>query len=164
MQPQLLSGARGVISVTDADGNENILGMVLDISINPVYGQQQTFVCGAFNATSIDPVSMDISGSLSRVIPISMAGQPTTPNPKFSAIDLGLMQSIQNALKAKSVVITLRDKITDKVMGSIRECRGSGESLSGSAQNLFTARTNFIGIFDGSYDNQQTAPKLGYLA
>ena len=163
MLPQLASGARGIVSYRTADGSVKVLGLALDISVNLAEGVQQTFVMGSYNAPGIDPISVDCTGSVSRVVPVNSSSSTQADQSQISAIDLGLQQQIQNVLSSQSVEVTVRDRVTDRVLGSIKEARFSGRSLSMGAQSLMTERLSFVGIWDGSYNNQQTAPLLGYL-
>ena len=163
MLPQLLSGARGVISYKLADGTVKILATALDVNINVAEGQQQTFVLGSYNAPSIDPTGIDVTGSVSRVIPVNLPASASQVSPDLSAIDLGLQQQIQNVLISQAVDVTLTDRITDKVMGSIREARFSGSALNEGAQSVATQRISFVGIWDAGYNGtEQVASLLGY--
>lgn len=168
MLPMLISGARGEISYTDASGTTRVLATALDINVSVADGQQQTFVVGSYNAAAIDPTGTDVSGSVSRVIPVNSGAAPTgggksTPITNLSDIDLGLQQRIQQILSSEAVTLTLTDKVTDKVVASVRECRFAGSGLNLAAQGLANKRISFVGIWDGGYNgNSNVASLLGY--
>jgi hypothetical protein len=163
MEPLLYSGARGRINYRDVNGNQRTLGIALDLSVSVNESVQQTFVIGSYNAPVLDPTAIDVSVSMSTVIPMNTATSSTTPATNISAIDLGLEASIQNVLVSQSVTIEIMDRITNKVLASIRECRFAGRSISTSATGVASARYQFSGILDAGRDGtENSAAKLGY--
>lgn len=162
-QPLLFSGARGKVSYTTKDGVHKTLGLALDVNVSRSYGQQQTYVIGSYNPVAIDSTSIDVSVSLSRVIPVNEAGDSSKiASDRLTAIDLGLEVSIQDALTSEALTLDITDRITDKIIASVREMRFAGGSLGNPAQGLATERLNFIGTFDAGYNGANAGAKLGY--
>lgn len=186
-QPQLLSGARGVISVKYAkdDGSrvDLTLALALDISVNVRESVRETYVMGALNPVTLDPVAIDVDCSVGRVVPVNRrnAAEPgangapiagdaagTTASPKnavtgenglssaASAIQLGLEETINRILTHDTVEIQIKDKITGKIIAVVKEARFAGRTLSTSTGDVANERINFVGIYDGGYENEST--------
>ena len=160
--PLLYSGARGRVSYVDVNGNQQTLGVALDINVSVQQTVQQTYVIGSYNAPALDPTSVSVSVSLSTVIPMNVPNSSAFAGDRASSIGLGLEPTIQNVLTSNAITIDLIDKITDKVIASVRECRFGGRTTSTNASGIATSRMNFVGIWVSSYNNEDGAAKLGY--
>jgi hypothetical protein len=170
-QPNLLSGARGIISYVDTTGVSRTLGLALDISVNVTAGVRTTLVMGHFAPVASDPTGMDCTCSIGIVIPINKSVVPTgasqsAPLPgsnRSNTIDLGLEPKIIDALTSQSLQIDLMDQVTNKITASIRGARFSGRSTSLNAQDVATTRLNYTAIFDAGYGgDENNGVKLGY--
>lgn len=167
--PQLLSGARGVIY-----NGKIALAIATDISVNVRHAVRPTFVVGDMNAAAIDSLSYDVDVSIGRVIPVNLFS--TTPNPAgtppvagsnqstgsydgapsataISAIGLGLEATIASMITAKDLNIVLQDRVTQQTIASVQGCRFSGRTQSLTANDLANERLTFVGIYDSGNTN-----------
>jgi hypothetical protein len=178
--PQLLSGARGLISLAASDGTNRTLAIILDVTVTVRAGVRDTFVMGALNALSLDPTAIDVDVTLGRCIPVNASGTLSTPpsggtlsggaspggsqsnvtasGDGVTAIDLGLEELILSTLSTNAVDITLTDSITGLVISSVRQCRFTGRTLSLNAGDVANERLNFTGIYDSGTAANPNAP------
>ena len=172
--PQLASGARGVVQITDSAGVLKTLAVALDINVNVRSSVRETYVMGELNPVSLDPTSIDVDCSFGRVIPISKqtssapidktnhvarsSGDAVNPT---HAVEFNAEQLIQNTLTSNSIDIALYDTITNKYLATVKGARFSGRSLSTNTSDIANERLNFVGIWDAGYDNNQSA-NTGY--
>jgi hypothetical protein len=162
-QPLLHSGARGVVKYTDAAGNLKTLALALNIDVSINQGVRQTYVMGSKNPVMQDPLSIDVTCSVGRVVPVNSAtSQDVSVESQMTAIGLGLEATINASLESESLTIQLVDKITGKVIANIKEARFAGRSMSVNAQDVASERINFVGIYDAGYDNENGGVLLGY--
>jgi hypothetical protein len=160
--PMLMSAARGKITYIDGSGNQRILAFALDISVSEAVSNRKTYCIGSLNPLSIDPTGIDVTASISRVVPVNDIDSEELLQGKTSSADLGLNPKIQDILTSQTIAIELLDKVTDKIICGVREARFAGRSLGVNAQGVATERLNFTGIFDPNYSNSNTGVKLGY--
>lgn len=156
MRPQLFSGARGKITFTDSNGVATILALVTDLSISENAGLKPTFVVGAENAVAIDPLSMDVTASIGRVIPIS-GGTDGKPLAAYTAIDLGFEEVLNTVLAKESVEIQVEDKhpsdpTKTAIVAVVKYARFAGRSTSVGAGDTASERYQFVGILDAGYN------------
>jgi hypothetical protein len=170
--PQLLSGARGVFSYVDANGNSVVLAIATDCTVNSRYGNQATFVLSRENAAGIDPVSLDCDVSIGRVIPVNQIDGTSSPTPwqagsqtsHNDAYVLGLKTLIQNMATANSLTLSLQDKVTGAYVGSVSGCRSNGGSASVAAQAIAGERLSFTGIYDSGYAGEDSPDAIGFVS
>lgn len=183
--PQLLSGARGIVSVTYRDDSGNAftktLAVALDISVNVRESVRETYVMGELNPVALDPVAIDVDCSIGRVIPVNRIDAPsgtstdltadasgTSLNPKVnqtvnsktsaaSAIQLGLEETINRILSHDTIDIEIKDKITGATIAMVKEARFAGRSISTGAGDVASERLNFVGIYDKGYGSENSA-------
>jgi hypothetical protein len=186
--PQILSGARGVVGYTDADGITHQLAIATDITINVRAAVRDTYVMGNLNAMSLDPTMIDCDCSIGRVVPMNQAGaaqsagglapsvggwQSNGQQSGTGAIELGLEQPVNTTtgaggeeldgiLFANSLQITLTDEITGKVVGAVQQARFSGRTLNLGSGDVATERMNFTGIYDSGFDGENSGVQTGY--
>lgn len=182
--PQLLSGARGIIFQ-----GQTALAVATDISVNVRQSVRPTFVVGDMNAVAIDSLAYDVDVSVGRVIPVNtaQANASSTSTPPvtgtngpnagsfegqttataISAIGLGLEQVIATMVSASDIVIALQDRVTGAFIASVQGCRFSGRTQSMNANDIANERLTFVGIYDAGYQpangtGDNTASALGY--
>lgn len=165
MQPQLFSGARGKISYTytDSAGNKatDVLAFVTEVSVSVQDGLQPTYVIGQIEPKSIEPLSIDVSCRIGRMIPINTTTGELIEN--ANSIGQHFEFSIDQILTKDSVDITIEDKITGKTLGIVKHARCAGRSTSTSSGDIARESYNFIGIFDGGYGgDSNTATEINY--
>lgn len=181
-QPQLLSGARGIVKTTAADGSQKTLAVALDISVNVRESVRETYVMGELNPMALDPVAIDVDCSIGRVVPVNRTGAAlngakdglvgdaagTAANPHVasesnsnasaaSAIQLNLEKTISEILTADTIQIDIYDKISGKAIASVKEARFAGRTISTGAGDVASERLNFVGIYDSGYDSENSA-------
>lgn len=158
MKPQLLTGARGELSIAG-----KTVAYVTDVSISLSHNVRPIHTFGAPNARSVEPLSVSpVSVSVGRVVPVNSASDNSETGAKnTSAIQMGAEPALQNILTADDVTIILKDKLTDKVVATVMNCRFSGRSLSVSAGQIATERLQFMGIYDAGQSSENTANKIG---
>lgn len=170
VRPQLLSGTRGKISIKDANGTVRTLALIVDVDVSVRASVRETFVMGSENAVSLDPVGIEVDCSVGRVVPVNLPGAELNGNKdglagdtaKTSAIALGLEQTIQTMLVSNTIEITLTDKITDRVIASVKEARFAGRSISTGAEGVASERLNFVGIYDSGNGGTENVTTTGY--
>lgn len=173
--PQLASGARAQIFVTDSSGNERLVAIATDVSVQVSDQIIPSYVCGEINPISLEPVGADASCSIGRLIPVNSSGaaasgknaadgsaqlSASANDPATTAIELGLEDQINNILTAPALTIRVHDKIINTNIAIIKEARFAGRSQSVSSGGLATERLNFVGIYDAA--NGNTPEALGY--
>jgi hypothetical protein len=162
MQPMLFSGARGKILRTSPTGQVETLAVVLDINVSRNDGVQTTFVVGSLNGVANDPTGTDVSVGFSAVVPVSdSTGKVDTKH--LTSVGQQLTPTLKSILISNALTIEVQDRITNRVVASIRECRFTGENLSLAATSVGTKRFNYVGILDAGYDGKENvATNLGY--
>jgi hypothetical protein len=166
MKPQLFSGARGRIDFTDKDGNTQTLAFVTDVSIQSNHNLRPSYVIGDINPKTIEPLGEDASASIGRIIPMNESTSSAAKQ-KFTAIDWGLEEKVNDMLSAGTVEIVIYDKnpgdpTKPNIVGSLKYARAAGKSMSMSSSDLATERYQFIGIWEGSYGNDQVGQTVNY--
>jgi len=169
--PQLLSGARGLVSYKDSQGNPFTLAIATDITINVRAAVRDSFVMGRLNAATLDPTAIDVDCSIGRLIPVNTstlnsqpaAGKHTVGNGvgATTAIELGLEELINNILSANAIEISLQDSVTGQFTSSVKQARFTGRTLSDAAGDVANERLNFVGIYDSGTNGENSAP-TGY--
>jgi hypothetical protein len=153
-QPQLFSGARGIIYK-----DEKAIAVAIDITVTVREGVRQTYVMGSYVPAAQDPTSIDVDCSIGRVIPLNPK-DATSVTPPITSIDLGLEDKISDVLTAQSLTITIQDKISvggkQNIVASIREARFQGRNLGVNAADIANERLNFVGIYDSGFNGNQT--------
>jgi hypothetical protein len=153
--PQLLSGARGVIFK-----GQTALAVATDITVNVRHTVRPTFVLGDMNAAAIDSLSYDVDVSVGRVIPVNTqnadAGAANRPavagsNAEISAVSLGLETVIAAMTSSSDITIALQDRVSGAYIASVQGCRFSGRTQSMNANDIANERINFVGIYDAGY-------------
>lgn len=172
MKAQLFTGARGKITFVPkkddgSAGTAVTLAFVTDVSVSENAGLRPTYVVGSLNPVGIEPLSIDVTCSVGRIIPISDAwdgeGDSAKPLPAGTAVDRGLEPRINDILALHDVEINIVDKVTDKVVASVKNARFAGRSTSVSSGDVASERFNFVGIYDGHYDNSNSlGTETGY--
>lgn len=152
MKPQLFSGARGKITFKTPGGELKVLGFVTDVSISSNEGLRPSFVVGSMNPVSIEPLSIDVSVSVGRIMPVNKTDGSILD--KYTSIDHEFEASVNAILSLDHLEITLEDKnpadpTNPKIIASIKYCRFAGRSQSLSSGDVASERYNFVGIFDG---------------
>jgi hypothetical protein len=170
--PQLLSGARGKIEVTKADGSKETLAFATDISVSVNHDIRTTYVVGSSNPVALDPVGYDVSCSIGRIFPINTTTAETknangeTVSVKVladtTAIQHKLENEINKILERDSMTITITDKQTNQTIASIQGARFTGRSFSVSSGDVASERYNFVGLYDAASNNSTDADGLGY--
>jgi hypothetical protein len=153
--PQLLSGARGVIK-----NGESVLAFATDITVNVRHNVRPTYVMGRMNAGAIDSLSYDVDVSVGRVIPVNAKDADydpaNTPNTEvressISAISVGLEAIIAQMVASGDLNIVLTDRATGATISSVKGCRFTGRSMSMNANDVASERLTFQGIYDAGY-------------
>ena len=165
MKPQLLSGARGKISFKAPSGELRVLGFVTDVSISENEGLRPTFVVGSMNAVTIEPLSIDVSVSIGRIMPINKADGSSLD--KITATDHEFEASINAILSLESCEVTIEDKnpadlANPKIIASIKYCRFAGRSQSLSSGDVASERYNFVGLYDGGRGGDTNTAEINY--
>jgi len=169
--PQLLSGARGVIQILDVDSGEaTILAFATDINVNIRQAVRQTYVVGKMNPGAIDSLTYDVDVSIGRVVPVNARnaneGEDTDTldarEATATALGIGLEPLISSFISAEDLTIAVQDKVTARFVSSIRNCRFAGRTLGTNANDIAQERINFIGIYDTGVDGENAAALLGY--
>jgi hypothetical protein len=162
MQPLLFSGSRGKILRTSPTGQVETLAVVLDINVARNDGVQTTFVIGALNGVANDPTGTDVSVGFSSVIPVNDAtGKVDTKH--LTSVGQGLTATLKQILTSQALTIEIQDRITNRVVASVREVRLSSENMSMAATSVGTKRFSGVGILDAGYDGKENvATNLGY--
>jgi hypothetical protein len=165
MKPQLLSGARGKITFKAPNGELKVLGFVTDVSISEHEGLRPTYVVGSMNPTTIEPLSIDVSVSVGRIMPINGANGQILD--KYTAIDHEFEASINAILALDHCEITLEDKnpadpTNPKIIAAIKYCRFSGRSMSLSSGDVASERYNFVGLYDGGRGGDTNTAEINY--
>lgn len=157
-KPQLFSGARGKITFKDSDGTVHILALVTDVSIQESAGLRPTFVIGAEGPVTIEPLSLDVTASIGRIIPMNNAdGSART---LITSIDYKFEEIMSTITQRDSLEITIYDtKSSDgeKILASVKYARFSGRSTSLNSGDTASERYNFVGILDAGYGAQANA-------
>jgi hypothetical protein len=169
--PQLLSGARGLVSYKDPNGNAVVLGIATDITINIRQAVRDSFVMGRPNAATLDPTAIDVDCSIGRLVPVNTMTNNTQPSAgqhvagngvgAATAIELGLEDLIVNMLSSNAIEIGIEDSITGVFTSSVKQARFTGRTLSDAAGDVANERLNFIGIYDSGTNGENSAP-TGY--
>lgn len=160
--PQLLTGARGLIQRIDSAGNLETIAFATDISVNIRHGVRPTFVVGKMNAGAIDSITYDVDVSVGRVIPTQQASPDpsqvgvgndgtttvdSTTNVE-TAIGIGLEELIASMVSAEDLQIALQDKVTEAYPIRVQNCRFAGRSFNSNAGDISNERLRFVGIYD----------------
>lgn len=170
--PQLLTGARGLIQRYDPDKGDYItIAFATDITVNIRQGVRTTYVVGRMNAGAIDSLTYDVDVSIGRVIPVSESlpefnegGNPQIPSTSqnITAIDLGLEKFVASMNTSEDLQISLQDKVTGQYVSDVKGCRFAGRSHNTNAGDITRERLNFVGIYDAGNDGENAAPITGY--
>jgi len=162
-QPNLLSGARGLIKRKSSDGSYEPLYVVTSVSISTSIGVRQTFVIGSKNPINSDPVSITARATIGRVIPVNQPTSSSADQSKVTAIDLKLEEKIFESLEKETLIIEVQDRVTGKTVGALKEARFAGRDMGDSAGDLAGESIRFEGIWDAGYDgSENVAVLLGY--
>lgn len=154
-KPQLLSGARGQIKIN----NGTALAYVTDVSIQYSVSVRPVHTFGSINARSIEPLqTAPVQITIGRVIPINAADGSAKDTSNFAS---GIEPIINQMLKADDISVDLVDKITNKTIASIKNCRFAGSSKSIAASQLATERIQLMGIYDAGTDSQNVPHNIG---
>jgi hypothetical protein len=160
--PQLLTGARGLIQRVNSNGTFETIAFSTDISVNIRHGVRPTFVVGKMNAGAIDSITYDVDVSVGRVIPMQQASPAaasvgvgsdgastvlSTTNVE-TAIGIGLEELINAMVSADDLQIALQDKVTETFPMRVQNCRFAGRSINSNAGDISNERLRFIGIYD----------------
>lgn len=168
--PQLISGARGIIGRVDlSTGEISPLAFATDITVNIRQGVRQTYVVGRMNPGAIDSLTYDVDVSVGRVVPVNAAdananaeGEVESREETATAIGLGFEPLITAFTSAEDLSIALQDKVTGQFISSVRNCRFAGRTIGTNANDIAQERMNFIGIYDSGVDGENAASFLGY--
>lgn len=179
--PQLLTGARGLIQRVNSLGVFETIAFSTDISVNIRHGVRPTFVVGKMNAGAIDSITYDVDVSVGRVIPMQQA----TPDPSQvtvgtdgaakvasttnaeTAIGIGMEELINAMVSAGDLQIALQDKVTETFPMRVQNCRFAGRSINSNAGDISNERLRFIGIYDagqmlGTDGTPENSAIIGY--
>lgn len=169
MRPQLFSGARGQIQFTDSSGKINTLAVITDVSVSEQAGLRPTFVLGDVNPRSIEPLSLDVTISCGRLVPVTAVDSSgkASAESQVTSFDYGFEELIQNFLSAEDLTIVLQDKNpaggSPITIAAINNCRFAGKSSSTSSGDISSERYNFVGIYDSGYKGTtNTGDQIGY--
>ena len=170
MKPQLFSGARGRIEFTDSDGSVHVLAFVTDISVSENAGLRPTFVIGAEGPVTIESLSIDVTASIGRVVPMNAPGKPSDAgvisNTAIDSRQLRFEENMNVILTKDDVTITIYDTKAaggDKILASVRNARFAGRSTSTNSGDVSSERYNFVGIYDAGYAGTSNSPtETGY--
>lgn len=166
MKNQLFSGARGRIEFIDSDGGKHTLAFVTDVSINETASLRPSYCIGNVGPITIEPMSMDVTASIGRIIPINADSKKN----EDTAIDRKLEEKIDEILTKSDLTITIYDTkslkdgvATETILASVKHARFAGRSTSMSTGDVASERYQFVGIFDAGYGGtSNTHDKLGY--
>lgn len=161
MKPQLFSGARGKITFKDSAGTDHVLAFVTDVSVSENAGLKPTFVVGSMNPVAIDPMSIDVTASIGRIIPMNLQTSSTALD-QVTSIDLAFEEKINDILSKDSIEIQIEDKNTSKILVSVKYARFAGRSTSMSSGDTATERYNFVGILDAGRDGSGAVQEINY--
>lgn len=165
--PQLLSGARGTISIKKPvkgdDGKfsvtTEVIAIATDISVSVRHDLRPVYLMGSMNASLIEPTGIDVDCSIGRVIPI---GQKDALKAGSTSISAGFEYSIDDVLSVGAVDITITDSATQKIISSVIGARFTGRSTGVSTGDLASERYNFVGIYDAGYGGLESSATTGY--
>jgi hypothetical protein len=149
MLPQLLSGARGTLTIIGSAGAKT-LGFITDMSITITNNVRAVHTFGAPNARSTEPLSTSCSVSFGRVVPVN---SPTGQNVDSSMVAMGIEPLISEITTAEDVQVQLNDSVTGASIGNLLNCRFTGRTLSVAAGGVASERVNMIGIYDAASNN-----------
>lgn len=164
--PQLLSGARGLIYKDDT-----VLAFATDITVTSRHGVRQTYVMGRYNPAVIDSLTYDVDVSIGQVVPVNASdaafdpqGSPQVDPRSASATPFaqGLEPLIASFGSSEDLTISIQDRVTGQFIHAVRGCRFAGRSMGTNANDVAGARLNFIGIFDSGVEGENAASLLGY--
>lgn len=144
-RPQLFSGARGILTV---DGKE--IGFVTDVTVNIMANVRPVHTFGAPNARSVEPLSTGASLSIGRVFPMN---KPDGTYANTSDIALDIEPIISLMLASEDITVKLTDKLTDKPVADVKNCRFAGRSLNLAASQIAQERIQLVGIYDAAGGN-----------
>jgi len=177
MKPQLFSGARGKISFTDSDGRTSVLALITDVSVSENAGLRPTYVIGDIGPVSIEPLSLDVTVSVGRIVPMNKAEAPAgqakaEPLPQTTAYDLRIEDIYSTILNRDHVEILIEDTrpalsaggpAQNQIIAKIKYCRFAGRSTNVSSGDVAQERFNFVGILDGGFGgNANTEESINY--
>jgi hypothetical protein len=141
MKPQLLSGARGQVSIAG-----KVLAYITDVSIDVPASVRPVHTFGSVNARSVEPLQAGpCSVSIGRVIPVADADGAAV---NTSMINEGIEPTLAAMMTSGDITVELIDKVTGVTYASVRNCRFAGRSFSMSASQLATERIQLMGIYD----------------
>jgi hypothetical protein len=154
MQPQLYSGARGKITFKDSDGKSAVLAFVTSVSVSRNDGLRPSYVIGTEGPRSIEPVSVDVSGSIGRIIPVSKMDKNEALD-KMTSIDHRFEEKINEILNRNSCEIVIEDKVTGAVLDVIKHVRFAGRNTSVNSGDIASENYQFVGILTGGYGSDE---------
>jgi hypothetical protein len=141
MKPQLLSGARGQVSIAG-----KVLAYITDVNIDVPASVRPVHTFGAPNARSVEPLQAGpCSVSIGRVIPVNDSNGKAVDS---SWINAGVEPTVAAMMGSDDITVELIDKVTGVTYASIKNCRFAGRSMSMSASQLATERIQLMGIYD----------------
>jgi len=160
VKPQVFSGARGRITFKDSDGKDHVLALVTDVSISENAGLRPTFVVGAEGPVGIEPLSMDVTASIGRIIPMNDITS-SEARKAITSIEHRFEEVMSTIMTRDHVEITIEDTKSNegnRILAVVKYARFAGRSTSVNSGDVGSERYNFIGIFDAGYGANSNAP------
>jgi hypothetical protein len=161
-KPQLASGARGVITFKDSAGNPITLGYATDITLNRRDQLMPTYVIGEYGPKTLEPLAIDADCSIGRFIYVNSSSASGTPadGKATNTYSLKFEELYKDLGSAAAVEIALIDK-NNQPIGTLKEARFTGRSLSVNSGDVARESLNFVGIYI-AVGTRQVAEKTGY--
>ena len=147
--PQLLSGARGVLTVIGLNGSKTI-AFITDVSVAVTNNVRAVHTFGAPNARSTEPLSTSCNVSIGRVVPLNRGDGSAVDS---SAVAMGIEPLLNQLVSAEDIQVQLQDSVTGATVANVLNCRFTGRTLNVSAGNLASERITLIGIYDAASGN-----------
>lgn len=160
-KPQLASGARGQITFKDSADTSVVLGYATDITINRRDQLMPTYVIGEYGPKTLEPLSVDADCSIGRFVHVNTSTTSGTGSGSATNTYALKFEEIYSKLgSASAVEISLFDK-NNKEIGTLKEARFTGRSMSVNSGDVARESLNFVGIYI-AVEGKQVAEKTGY--
>jgi hypothetical protein len=129
--PKIVHGARALFSV---DGK--VVGVFTNVRYSVAYDTQAAFILGRASAAEIDYTGME-------PVSVSASGWRVIDNgPHVSA----RLPPLETLLTADYIQLSIIDRITQKTIAQINDCRATNFSTSISPKQLTEYSVDFVGL------------------
>lgn len=147
--PKILTGARAKLSISDPNNGQSdkVIGIFNNISYGFSYSTVPAYILGRLTAAEIDYTSVD-------TVSVSATGYRVIGQGGHTA---GALPNVNELLSHQYVTLTVYDRLTQRRVGIIQNCRPTGYSTTISSRNTVEITINYVGIFvdDEDTSNQE---------